>query len=232
MARHRERRKTQCSGRNRNGTRCGWPCVEGQPVCKKHMCLRGKTLSPEHKAALHAGRAKHWLRLAQAMDDNPELRKIFYPKKSSEALKEHVKRARSFIGKKNEEKVGLVLDQSSGSVVLKASALLNRAKDALDKIPDKPFNELSPHEKMVANTGLSLDHINLVLRLPVKDKEGVLDLKLLKLVTDTACKAIASQTRVDGNMLVARKSSQLTQILDQLKAGTPTPGDAAKVIDG
>lgn len=100
------------------------------------------------------------------------------------------------------------------SVVHTARNVLLHEKAQLPAMPDKPFDQMEPHEKLQVLTGMSLDFHHKVLSLPF---EPAAQPKLAQMQMAAASGALALRVKVDRNALTARKVDGMVSLLERLK---------------
>lgn len=100
-----------------------------------------------------------------------------------------------------------------GSVQMARSVLLHE-KELLPAMPDKPFDQMEPHEKLQVLTGMSLDFHHKVLSLPF---DPAAQPKLAQMQMAAASGALALRVKVDRNALTARKVDGMVSLLERLK---------------
>lgn len=98
--------------------------------------------------------------------------------------------------------------------ILTATKVLLAEKAALPALPDKPFDQMEPHEKLTALTGLSLDYAYKILTTTV---DPVLDPKLADLVWKAASSVMTLRVKVDKNELASRKIDGKMDLLERLR---------------
>lgn len=105
--------------------------------------------------------------------------------------------------------------------ILKATKVLIREKAMLPALPDKPFEEMEPHEKLTAITGLALDYAYQLLTMPVDPLE---DRKTAELKWKAATGAFSLRVKVDRNELASRKADGMLGLLERLKGAKQVNG--------
>lgn len=201
---------------NRVGTRCTWYAQEGREYCVKHGNST-RPRSPEHLAAIDKGRKAWWQRLHDLEKTHPGIMR--------QAL--NTDGALATRAARREVKKTMPAPETDDKIVLKAHKELVAQVASLPKVPDKPFDELEPHEQLVVITGQSLKVVHEILTFKLKDANGEVNLKVASMVKDTALRALATRVKIDRNALTARKLDNMVDLLQRLKNG-----DGAKVIEG
>jgi hypothetical protein len=110
--------------------------------------------------------------------------------------------------------------------ILKATKVLMREKEMLPTLPDKPFEEMEPHEKLTAITGLALDYAHQLLLMEVDPLE---DRKTAELKWKAATGALSLRVKVDRNELASRKVNGVMGLLERLRGEKQVNGT---VIEG
>lgn len=204
------------------GARCGLPAQEGRLYCWRHGTQKGVGML-QHLDKVHAGQ-RRWFARMRALDKQ-------YPGLMREVMKidqreETRRRVKEIRAKGNMPKI-----VTADKMLQKADKELVKAVAELPRIPDKPFEELEPHEQLVRITGESLTRIHEIVRTPIPDLNvrnlDPMALKLAAMIKDASLRALTVRIKADGNALAARKVDRLAEILERLKAG-----DQAKVIEG
>lgn len=203
----------------RAGTRCSWYARPDSIYCRRHGRNEGNILSEEHVKALRKGAADWWTRMRALEAKQPGIiRRMFNTDKAVET-----RMRRKAVAKTLPMPPGAKEDK----MILRAhKAIVNEIAD-LPAVPDKPFDQLEPHEQMVVNTRIALSRANEILCLPFKDEAGVVDPKIASIVKDATFRTIAAAVKIDRNVLAARKIDRMADLLERLKAG-----EGAKVIEG
>ncbi len=208
---------------------------------------------PAIMANVEQGKRNFWARMRAAVAADPELARLQpgptakgYKQTREQVAKRTAASKRTKLAKKSAERVAAGLppleipeapppeppkEKPSAEMrpILRAQRELVAARESLPALPDKPFEEMEPHEKLVALTGMGLDHLYNLLKDPLADPE-VAPVKA-KLQMQAATAALTMRVKVDSNALRARKVDRMGDILARLK-GTQAPGDEAKLVEG
>lgn len=167
---------------------------------------------------MRAGHASWWARVKALNKQYPGLlRELMNTDQSSATRK-----ARTAVRK------ALPAPVTSDPVILKAHKSIIADVADLPPVPDKPFEELEPHEQLTVITGQSLRVVHEILSFKMADKAGVPQPKIISIVKDTALRALSVRVKVDRNALSARRIDKMGELLERLKAN----GNGAKVIEG
>jgi hypothetical protein len=201
-----------------NGIRCNWPAMENSLYCRKHG--QQPKVSKETIAKMHAGRDRWWARMREIEAKAPgTLKRIF----SARAVAANETRRKTAAVQKL-----LPAPETDDKIILKAHKTIVREIADLPAVPNKPFDEMAPHEQMVVNTKIALTRAYEILRMPYVDKKSKeIDYKVLATVKDAAFRTIGAAVKIDRNALAARKLDRMAELLARLKAG-----EAAKLIEG
>jgi len=227
------------------GRNCGWYARPDSLYCKRHGTQEGRPLSEDHKAAIDKGRRAYWQRIHALMQTDPQaaaqIRGV--PMKGSEEAK---KRTRAATATRVAKAAGALVERPNegDKHVKQARIALDKAQEKLPAVPDRPFEELEPHEQMVVNLGLSLKNLHDILQMPMgvtvkdgREKRFVPDPKMVSLIKDASLRTIASVIKIDTNRMRAAKADRTVDLLqrlrDEVAAGRKEPavieGKAAKV---
>lgn len=202
---------------NRAGNRCTWYARADSIYCARHGRGEGKTLAPERIAKMQAGAQSWWTRLRELEAKHPGLmRQVLNVDEATETRQ-----------RRKEVRREMPAPKTDDPVVLKAHTQVVALAAELPRLPDKPFEQMEPHEQLVAITGKSLRVVHEILGFKMTDTDGVPNPKIVSIVKDTALRALAVRVKVDRNALAARRADKMAEILERL-----TKGETAKVIDG
>jgi hypothetical protein len=210
----------------RIGQRCGWAAVENSLHCKKHC---GPKVVSE--AALE-GKNNWFARMRQLKLKDPDVfKRLGFGRPRAEFVA-HLELQRA-AGLPTNRMIPLKdipgaprPPKTDDKHILKAEKIIRQEIATLPAVPDRPFDELEPHEQLTVITGLSLKVVHDILHFEMKDRNGDVDVKVASMVKDTALRALAVRVKVDRNALTARRLDQTADLLARLKNG-----DDAKVID-
>lgn len=206
---------------NRAGTRCTWYAQEDRIYCAKHARFTGP--SPEHEAKMREGQRNWWARIRELEKVHPGLmRQVLGIDQKIEVN-----------ARRREVRKEMPKPDTDDPLILKAHKQVVALKADLPALPDKPFEEMEPHEQLVAITGQSLRNVYEILKFKMVDEKGQPILKVASMVKDTSLRALAVRVKVDRNALAARRADKMAEILERLTKGdAPKNGDGAKVIEG
>ena len=113
---------------------------------------------------------------------------------------------------------------------MKLEAIWERRRLArqLIEAQNLPFEKLSSHQKLDRLTSQALDAVREELGLPFEPG----NIKERKMRLEAALRILATQVRVDRNMITAQKTDRIEEILRRLQAGPATPGPAQRLLEG
>lgn len=205
----------------RAGFQCTWYAQKDRIYCVKHGNSPGlSTASPETKEKVHQASRDWWARLKALDKKHPGLlRSVINTDQKTET-----------VARRKEARLEMPTPKTKDPLVLKAHNQVIAVAATLPRLPDKPFEEMEPHEQMVAITGRSLRVVYEILGFKMTVK-GVPDPKIASLVKDTALRALAVRVKIDRNALAARRNDKMAELLERLTQGEKN-GSGAKVIEG
>lgn len=210
------------------GNRCWRFSGKGSLYCRHHNPLVDPTGHWLKTPEAEAGRQKYWARVREAARTDPTLTsQIHNPRRSPESYVRQWKTRRENVERQKQglEKLpGHDTVKGDGKLMFKANAIITDTKIGLPAVPDKPFEEMEPHEQLVVVTGQALDVVHKILKIPFLKEDGSADLKAASLVKDTAIRTIGLRIKVDTNALNAKRADKVLDVLERLKA------EAAKQI--
>lgn len=196
------------------GLRCSWHALKDSVHCKRHEGNH----NPTNSEAREQGSMNFWARLRAIEAQNPgTIRRVLNVDKSLETRRRN----------REIEATLLPKPQTEDKIIIQAHKALVKEAAALPAIPDKPFDELAPHEQLVHNTRLALKRAHEILEVKLTEKKIKKQPKLASLVKDAAFRTIATAVKIDRNTLQERRIDKMGELLARLKAG-----DDAKVIEG
>jgi len=217
--------KPRCNAIMKNGPLKGLKCnrvaMKESLYCKRHNPLVDPTGHWLKTPEAEAGRKEYWARIRKAALEDPTLTsRIHHPRRAPESYERGWKSRRENAKRKKQG-----LEKLPGfddvKLMFKANAIINDTKTALPAVPDKPFDQLEPHEQLIVVTGQALDVVHEILKIPFKavvDGVEKVDLKAASLVKDTAIRTIGLRIKVDTNALAARRADKVLDVLERLKA--------------
>lgn len=97
---------------------------------------------------------------------------------------------------------------------LRAQKALVAEIASLPALPDKPFDQMEPHEQLTALTGLGMGMLHTVLTKPIDPAGTPL---LFKAQMTAASTALSVRVKVDRNMLASKKADRLADLVLRLK---------------
>lgn len=225
---------TQCTAVFRStGEQCRGHAVKGRSTCKKHGGLTplGGTVSESSLA----GTAAYWKRIREAAEKDPGLMsQLCDPHHSQDYL---VKLAASGRAARARKLAGLAplpkkeRPSQEEKVVLRADKIVTEELRTLPAVPDRPFDQLEPHEQLVVVTGQALVAVHETLSMDVKNEDGTINLKAASLRKDTALRTLSIRVKVDQNALMAKRQDKMTDLLQRIREEQEKAGDSARVID-
>lgn len=196
------------------GLRCSWYALPDSVFCKRHFGNH----HPVNDEARKAGHANWWARMKAIEAQHPgTIRRMMGIDKA------HETRAKN----KEIEATLLPRPKTKDEIIIKAHKALVKQVAALPAIPDKPFDQLEPHEQLVFNTKLALKRQHEILEVKLTENKMAKNPKLASMVKDAAFRTLSAAIKVDTNALRARKLDKMGELLARLKGG-----DEAKVIEG
>lgn len=196
------------------GLRCSWYALKDSVHCKRH----DGNHNPTNIEGMRQGLMNYWARIRAIEAQNPgTIRRVLNIDKAADT------RRRT----KEIEATLLPKPKTEDKIIIQAHKALVKQVAALPPIPDKPFDELAPHEQLVHNTRLALKRAHEILEVTLTEKKIKKDPKLASLVKDAAFRTLATAVKIDRNTLQERRIDKMGELLARLKAG-----DDAKVIEG
>lgn len=218
-------KRAQCQAYFKTADRqCRAFAVEGLRYCKKHKGgdMAKAVLASQTPEAIKARSLKvkaYWARLREAAKTDPDLFK------------------RMGVGRPAPGDPPRPPKEKEARMLFQAEKIITEELQALPAVPDKPFDQLEPHEQLVVITGQSLRVVHDILKLPTTERKrddagrysDVVNLKAATLVKDTAIRALGLRVKVDANAMKRQAQDRVLDVIERLKA------EAAKqvtVIEG
>ncbi len=199
----------KADGTPKPGRQCGYKALPGQVYCKLHKGLAKGPIAPkseEHMEKLNAGRDKWRARLQKAKAEGIPVEVPGFKKGNKFATKRH----RNTL--KPPPPPADAIPRPKVMVQARELILSERAK--LPALPDKPFEDMEPHEKLTSLMGTSLDIAAKVLTMPLTPEETPTTFKAqMKLVSDVWSVGV----KIDRNTLMAKKQDRLVELISKLK---------------
>lgn len=227
--------KPRCAAIWRNtGEQCIDYAVEGTRYCGIHGnggngAVPGTPMPP----AAVAGLSEYWKRIkAEAAKDPTLLSRIHNPHHTPEHMAK-LQAARAAAVERR--RAGLPplpkppKPTADEKLALKADKIITAELATLPAVPDKPFEELEPHEQLVVVTGQALQTVHEILAMPIKDAEGNVNMKAATLKKDTAIRTLSIRVKVDTNALNARRQDKTLDLLEKIRE---EQARGVKVIEG
>lgn len=200
----------------RAGKQCTWYAQADRIYCARH----GRNVAPKNVEAWREGNRNWWIRLKALEAKYPGIMRQALGVDKAIATRKAIKEVEKTMPK----------PETEDKTILQAhKAIVKRVAD-LPALPDKPFEDMEPHEQLVAITGQSLKVVHEILSFEMtegKGKNKTVNLKVASMVKDTALRALAVRLKSDRNALTARRLDKMGELLERLRNG-----DDAKIIDG
>ncbi len=203
----------KADGTPKPGRQCGYKALPGLLHCKLHHGIALGAAAPkseEHMEKLNAGRDKWRARLQKAREQGIAVEMPGFKKGNKLATKKY----RNTIKDKPPPVVDAI---PRPKVMVQARELILSERAKLPALPDKPFEDMEPHEKLTSLMGTSLDIAAKVLSMPLEPEETPTTFKAqMKLVSDVWSVGV----KVDRNTLTAKKQDKMLEIIARLKGET------------
>jgi len=191
---------------------CGRAAVKGNVYCRRHAAGAANLLvvgkANTYAEARNAGRDKWRARLQKAKAMGLDVKVPGFQKGNKLASKAH---KNAIKGRKPAPIPDAI---TRPKAMLEARSMILSEREKLPALPDKPFDEMEPHEKLTSLMGTSLDIAARVLTMPLTPEETPTTFKAqMKLVADVWSVGV----KVDRNTLTAKKQDRLVELITKLK---------------
>lgn len=203
----------KATGTFRPAKQCGNRALANGVYCKKHSGMTGVVLphvrTPEHIEKMKAGRKRWFDAIMRAKAAGLDVKT---PTPFTEGNKLASKAHKKIVREREAPPVDVV---KRPLAVLRAQKVLVSEIASLPALPDKPFDQMEPHEQLTSLTGLGMGILHHVLTRAI-DPEGTP--LLFKAQMTAASTALSVRVKVDRNMLVAKRADKLVELVERLKS--------------